>query len=266
MTLVQGFKYAIKDFKKIINVAKLSIWQMMLYILFLATLLSLPVVWQFGQSVMGIKEDAKEIAQNIPEFTVEGGHLTASEGGIFLTDSLIVTLAPNKERTEEDVISDATSSAIAIGLFPDKITIALPNNQMTTSILGSSHFSISYKEAGLAGFSKKELQESLTLRLPWWMYALLFILVLYPVMLNFLINIFLITACTTLAVRFFGIRIRFGAGLKMIVFSSTWSVIIMTLLNFTGLVYNEIFVMVVLTMLVFYQVIKSILPPRTKNS
>ena len=256
MTLVQGFKYAIKDFKKIINVAKLSIWQMMLYILFLATLLSLPVVWQFGQSVMGIKEDAKEIAQNIPEFTVEGGHLTASEGGIFLTDSLI----------EEDVISDATSSAIAIGLFPDKITIALPNNQMTTSILGSSHFSISYKEAGLAGFSKKELQESLTLRLPWWMYALLFILVLYPVMLNFLINIFLITACTTLAVRFFGIRIRFGAGLKMIVFSSTWSVIIMTLLNFTGLVYNEIFVMVVLTMLVFYQVIKSILPPRTKNS
>lgn len=262
-SLMQSFKFALVDFKKIIQVVILPFWKVILYSLFLAAIMSLPFIFQVSQTASTLREDAQKIAQQLPEFTIVDSKLTpdtTSEEkyaeGIFMTDSLIVTFDPQDARKENALKADASPTTIALGFFSDKLLVVLPTNSMMDSLSESGDFSFTYQELGLEGFTKSDLSTALKFRLPWWSYALLFVLTLYPVLLNFLFDILFITLFATLFARFFRIHLRFMPAVKLVIFSSTWGVFLTTLLSFIQPAFNNMFLMTFLTMLVFYQALK----------
>ncbi|WP_071131759.1 DUF1189 domain-containing protein [Enterococcus timonensis] len=258
MTFWQGLRYALTDFRKLMNVVFMPFWKVMVYSLFLAGILTVPIVWQMGLASDTFKSDAQTITHQLPDFEIKNHQLTAAnnQSGIFMTDHLIVTFDPGDQRTAKEVYADASISTISVGLFSDQVVVGLPSSEVLNSVLGGNHFTFNYDEANLEGFSKAELSDTLQMRLPWWLYVLLFLVALYPVLLNLLINIIFLTIAGLLYGLMKGVRIRFMAAMKMVVFASTWSVVVMAVLSFIGLPYNEMFVMMVLTLIVFSQILR----------
>lgn len=261
-SLLKSFRFALIDFRKIIQVVVLPFWKVILYSLFLAAIMSLPFIFQVGQTATNLREDAEKIIQQLPNFTIQNEKLTPETSGkektegIFMTNSLIVTFDPQNARKESDLKLDASPTTIALGFFSKRLVVVLPTNSMMDSLSQNGELSFSYKELGLEGFTKQDLSKIFQFRLPWWSYALLFALTLYPVLLNFLFDILFITLFATLFARFFRIHLRFMPAIKLVIFSSTWGVFLTTIFSFIQPAFNNMFLMTLLTMLVFYQALK----------
>ncbi|MGX7199941.1 DUF1189 family protein [Enterococcus nangangensis] len=259
MTLFQGFRFALTDFKKLIQAVLFPFWKVILYALFLAGLLVVPLLVEFGETVANLKADAQTITEQMPEFDIQDGALNtqATEGEIYLTDHLIVTFDPAGKRSTEAVIGDAVGNIIAVGLLPNELVIGLPDNAMAESFFDAGHLEIPYTSADMEGFNTATLKEAVHLRIPLWVYLLLFLLVLYPVLLNFLISVLIITLGAHLYTRLRLLRLLFSATFKIVVFASTLPVLVMVALNLLGINYNQLLLMTILTLLVFARVIRA---------
>lgn len=266
MTLVQAFVASVSNFKKMLHVVTMPFWKVMLYSLFLAGLLAVPMIVSVANTAATLRADAQTIAKKLPAFSIKDDKLTtADEGQIYLANSLIMTFDPEGKRTEEEIIADTKGNTIAVGLLPDSLILALPANTVTDSFFEAGHFSITYEDADLDDLDNQMLADTLKIRIPVFIYVILFFIALYPIMLNFLINILFITVFAHFYARINRLAFRFSATLKLVIFSSTLSVLAMTLLNLFGVSYNQLLLMVILTMIVFQRALlslkKTLLPP-----
>lgn len=236
-----------------------------LYLLLLAVILSLPVIYQATLITKTIQEDGEKIIQKLPEFSIEDDTLVTKEktdGFIYQTDSIIFTFDPNDKRTKKEIESDATSNVLVIGLLKKDIVMILPRVGTTTDIMDDNVLSIPYSTPQASVLSKNVLEQlfaSNTSRSMW--FSIIFFVTWSMVFVNLFMDILILSFFANLFTKFRLIGFRYKDVFKIIVYAATLPSILTAILQFVWPTISFGSVGVALTLLIYFNA----LPKRIKK-
>lgn len=235
MSYIHALKNSLFKIDQLQTIKDLKFGKAIAHLLFLSLILAIPISAQVVQIFGTIRQDGQQIAENIPDFTIQEGHLVTEknqEGFIYQTDSIIFTFDPEGKRTAQDISEDMLGNLLSVGLLQEGAVITLPATESVTSILGSNQLSIPYSSAQISQLTGKSLRQSiLENQLPWWIFPLTFLVALYPAFISLIFTMILATLFANLIARFRGLQPRFLNNLKIIIFCSTVPVLVTMILN-----------------------------------
>lgn len=255
--------YRFKDLKK---ARFLGFGKVVLYVLLLSLFLTIPVTKHVLAIFHDIQSDGQKIAQKLPDFTIENGTLTPKndeEGFIYQTDSIIFTFDPEGKREVKNISNDLMGNFLSIGLLPTELVVALPSSGITTQVFGSNLLEFPYKN-GLTTLDGAHIRDYLSeQRLPWWMFALTFLVSLYPAFINLLTTLLITAIGASIMSGLKRVKISFLENLKILVFCSTLPVILSALVELFTLNFDGSFFIILATLFIYNQATNGL--PKKEN-
>lgn len=250
------FKQSLFQLTHLHQAKKMPFWKVILYVVFLSAILALPITKQLFSIMQDIKSDGQKIASKLPDFTITDGKLkTASktEGFIYQTNSIIFTFDPEGKRSLNDVTADSVGTAVGLGLLQDEFVVAFPKSGAADSLLGANQFEIPYSKGTLDGLNSKDLKESLDgASFPFWIRLIVFVFTLYPTFLNLIFNLLMITIGANLYSKIRLYKLRFLDCLKISTYCATLPVIASSILHFINRSFDDSFLIVFVSLVVFF--------------
>ncbi|OJG73280.1 hypothetical protein RV12_GL000687 [Enterococcus quebecensis] len=235
-------------------------WKVILYVIFLSIILTLPITKQVFTILQDIKDDGQKIAAKLPEFKVTDGKLQTqnqAEGFIYQTNSIIFTFDPEGKRSLNDVSADSVGNAISLGFLKDEFIVSLPDSGAADSLLGTNQFEVPYSKGTLDGLNSQDLKQALDeANIPFWIKLVIFIFTLYPTLINLIVNLLLITIGANLYSKLRLYKLRFFDCLKIVTYCATLPVIISSFLHFINLTFDDSFLIVFVSLLIFFLAIR----------
>ncbi|EPH99573.1 MULTISPECIES: DUF1189 domain-containing protein [unclassified Enterococcus] len=233
MTTKQLIISSLTRFKDLKSSRDVPFWKAIIYLLALSIIMALPISYQISQVLRSIHSDGQQIAEKIPDFTIEDGkiHTEKKEGFIYQTNSIIFTFDPEGKRTSKDVATDLMGNFISFGLLKDELVIALPNSGLTSSLFGDNTLEVSYTNETLQGFDGTQLRNMLgESAIPFWVKIVVFLAAIYPSFLNLLFLLIMGTFSAYIYARLRLTRATFLECAKTMIYSFTLPVLISTVL------------------------------------
>lgn len=265
MTFKETLRSTLKDFQSLMNVIYFSGWKVFGYFLILGLISSLPLFFSLTNNFRHVKQNIETVVQKVPDFTIEKNTLKVDnekKGGIFLTNSLILTLDETGQRTPENIIADASATAASIGFLPHELVFGFPKG--LSDFIPQDSYTVSYADGQLNGFSKKDLQLIPKL-FPSQLWILFFFISFLAAIIDYLITIILLTFVAMVLGRFFfSLQIRFAAIFKIMIFASTWGVLLATFFHFLHVPFDALFLIGIPTVGIFLKMIKDLSHPIIK--
>lgn len=260
MSLMQLAKYSFFNFSQLKEARKVGLGKIIGYLILLSFLSTIPLVTHVFQGMQEIRTDGQTIAEKIPPFRIQEGRLTtetSGEGFIYQTDSIIFTFDPDGQRTSEDISNDLMGNLFSIGLLPESIVIALPANDLTTSLLGSSQLELSYQENNLEQLDAPSLKEILSYnQMPWWIHLVVFLVALYPSFLSLLFTLLIGSIFTNIYCRIRMVPYSFLDNLKILAVSITLPVCLTTVVQFFTYSFDASTFILMASIFIFPQTVK----------
>lgn len=255
------FKHSLFRLTDLNQAKKMPFWKVILYVFFLSIILALPITKQIFSIMNDIKSDGQEIATKLPDFNITDGKFQISqeaEGFIYQTNSIIFTFDPDGKRTLNDVAADSVGSAVGLGFLKDEFVVALPNSGAADALLGANQFEVPYSKGTLDGLNSKELKLALDkANVPFWIKLIVFIVTLYPTFINLVINLLMITIGANLYSKIRLYKLRFLDCLKIATYCATLPVIISSILHFLTRSFDDSFLIVFTSLLIFFFAIRN---------
>ena len=236
-----------------------------LYLLLLAVILSLPVIYQAVEITKTIQQDGEKIIQKLPDFSIKDNTLITNEktdGFIYQTDSIIFTFDPTDKRSKKDIESDATSNVLVVGLLKNEIMMIFPRVGTSTDIMDSNVVSIPYTLPQTNRLSKQFLEQLLasnSSQSTW--FSLIFFVTWMMMFVNLFFDIVILAFFANLFTKFRLIGFRYKDVFKIIVYAATFPSVLTALLQFIWPSISFGSVGVALTLLIYFNA----LPKRLKR-
>ncbi|WP_086315649.1 hypothetical protein A5821_003152 [Enterococcus sp. 7F3_DIV0205] len=254
------FKHSLFQLNDLHQAKKMPFWKVILYVLFLSIILALPITKQIFSIMQDIKNDGQKIAAKLPDFKITDGKFQTAkgaEGFIYQTNSIIFTFDPDGKRSVNDVTADSVGNAVGLGFLQDEFVIALPNSGAADSLLGASQFEVPYSKGTLDGLNSDNLKKSLDeANVPFWIKLVVFIFTLYPTFINLIINLLMVTIGANLYSKIRLYKLRFLDCLKISTYCATLPVIISSVLHFINSAFDDSFLIVFISLLIFFFAIR----------
>ncbi|MDN6639852.1 MAG: DUF1189 domain-containing protein [Tetragenococcus sp.] len=260
MTLLQLAKNSVLHFNKLKNAKKIGFGKIILYLLLLSLIAAIPITIQVGNVFSDIQSDGEQIAEQIPDFTIEDGEMQTQEqdGFIYQTDSIIFTFDPEGQRTPEDISSDMIGNFLSVGLLQNEAVLSVQSNEATEAVLGDNQFEFSYDEERLQNLSGEELRDELSQsNLPWWTPLIILVVAAYPSFINLIITFLITTIIGNLYSRIRRVKNRFLDNLKIMIASATLPVIIGAVINSFSARFDSTTFVAILAFFIFMRAIKN---------
>lgn len=236
-----------------------------LYLLLLAIVLSLPVIYQATLITKTIQDDGEKIIQKLPDFSIEDNTLVTKEktdGFIYQTDSIIFTFDPTDKRTKKEIESDATGNVLVVGLLKKEVIMILPRVSTTTDIMDNNVLSIPYSMYQANGLNKQILEKLFTSNSSQSMwFSVIFFVTWFMVFFNLFVDIVILAFFANLFTKFRLIGFRYKDVFKIIVYAATLPSILTAILQFIWPAISFGSVGVALTLLIYFNA----LPKRIKK-
>lgn len=250
------FKHSLFRLTDLHQAKKMPFWKVILYVVFLSVILALPVTKQIFSIMQDIKTDGQEIAEKLPDFTITNGKLktaNGAEGFIYQTNSIIFTFDPDGKRSLNDVTADSVGNAVGLGFLQNEFVVALPNSGAADSLFGTNQFEVPYSKGTLDGLNSKDLKEALDeASVPFWVKLIVFVFTLYPTFINLVISLLMITIGANLYSKIRLYKLRFLDCLKISTYCATLPVIVSSILHFINLSFDDSFLIVFVSLLLFF--------------
>lgn len=260
MTTFQLFKKAFLSVSDLHQAKKMPLWKVIFYTIFLSAILALPIARQVFAVLHDIKMDGQKIAQKLPDFSIEKGKLTTTAknaGFIYQTNSIIFTFDPDGKRDVRDIHNDLIGDMLGVAFLQNELVVALPNSGVTESTLGTNQLLLPYKNGTLDGINAKTIKQALNkAAIPWWTKGLIFLVSLYPVFINLIVDLLIATLGASLYAKTRFYRLRFLDCLKIITYCGTVPAIISSLLHFFTPALDTGYLMILLSLFFFFIAIK----------
>lgn len=224
------------QFQDLQEAKKLILAKVIGHLTLLSFILAVPITMQTIHIFQIVRQDAQEIAQKIPNFTIQNGELVVDskeKGFIYQTDSIILTFDPHEKRNPKEVEQDLVGNFLSVGLLKNQLLITLPASENLTTLLGSNQMKIPYSNPTLADLNGADLRESLlNQQLPWWIIPLTLSIAIYPTFLSMIFTTITATLIANLYLNFRRLKPNFLNTYKIIVFASTLPVFLAALVSF----------------------------------
>lgn len=235
MSYIQLVQASFRQFDQLKAAKKLAFSKIVGHLILLSLIFAIPISIQVLGIFSSIQKDGRQIAQKIPDFSIQNNQLTpneAQDGFIYQTDSIIFTFDPNGLRDSEAISNDLVGNFLSVGLLKEEIILSFPATENVTTLLGTNQLKIPYSNPQLQHLTGKGLRESINQnQFPWWLFPLVFLVALYPSFITIGFSLLLTTLFANLFGRFRGLRQTFLENLKIVVMASTMPVIIATIVN-----------------------------------
>ncbi|MHC5372498.1 DUF1189 domain-containing protein [Enterococcus sp. LJL120] len=263
MTNWKLFLASFYQFDQLQAARKIPFWKTILYALFLGVILALPIAQGVFSFVGDIQTDGTQIAAEIPDFHFENGEIVTddTDGFIYQTDTIVFTFDPEGQRTPQEISSDLVGNLFSIGFSKNELIIAFANSDMISAVFGSNIFEIPYDNETLAQLTGADIRQMLTeTQLPFWMEALVFLFLLYPVWLSLMFTLLFGGITCFLFSTLRRIRLTFFETLKISVYSATVPIILSALISFFLPSFDVSLFTMLLTLFIFSRATKSLAP------
>ncbi|NWO00074.1 DUF1189 domain-containing protein [Tetragenococcus halophilus] len=260
MRFLQLVKNSILHFNELKNAKNIGFGKMILYLLLLSLIAAIPITLQVRQVFSDIQSDGQEIAEQIPDFTVEDGKMQTNEqdGFIYQTDSIIFTFDPKGQRTSDDISKDMIGNFLSVGLLQEEAVLSLQSNEATEAILGDNQFELSYDDSRIQNLTGEMIQNELSQsKLPWWTLLVALLVATYPSFINLIVILLITTIIGNLYSRIQRTSNRFLDNLKIMIASATLPVIIGAVINSFSPGFDSTMLIAILAFFIFMQAIKS---------
>ncbi|WP_207695659.1 hypothetical protein DOK67_0001650 [Enterococcus sp. DIV0212c] len=254
------FKSSLFRFSDLRSAKNMPFWKVILYIVFLSVVLAFPITKQMFSVMKDIRNDGQKIAAKLPDFKIDAGKLHTAkntEGFIYQTNSIIFTFDPEGKRALSDIAADSVGEAVSLGLLKDEFVIVFPNSGVAVSLFDANQFEIPYSKGSLDGLSSQNIKKGLdTASLPFWIRLIVFIFTLYPTFINLIINLLMIAVGANLYSKVRLYKLRFLECLKITTYCATLPVILSSLLHFISRSFDDNFLIVFVSLLIFFFAIR----------
>lgn len=260
MTLLQLAKNSIMHFNKLKDAKNIGFGKIIIYLLLLSLIAAIPITLQVRNVFSDIQSDGAEIAEQIPDFTIEDGQIQTEEqqGFIYQTDSIIFTFDPEGQRTADDISTDMIGNFLSVGLLQNKAVLSLQSNEATESILGDNQFEFSYTDEQFQNLSGEELRNELSQsQLPWWTPLVVLLVATYPSFINLIVTLLIASIIANLYSRIRRVKNRFLDNLKIMIASATLPIIIGAIINCFSASFDSTTFVAILSFFIFTQATKS---------
>lgn len=261
MSLIQLAKHSFFNFPQLKEARKVGLGKIIFYIFLLSALSAIPITFQVLQIFKDIQTDGKEIANQIPDFTIEDGKLkteNAEKGFIYQTNSIIFTFDPEGRRTPEDVSKDMVGNFLSVGLLSEELIVTLPSTDATSSILGGNKLELLYTDLTnpqlLNGKMLRDMLENH--QTPWWVFVIIFAVALYPSFLSLITSILIATLFGNIYCRFRQVRYSFIDNLKIATLCVTLPVVVATLVHALTYTFDSSTFILLSTLFIFTRAVR----------
>lgn len=235
------------------------------YMLFLTLIMSLPAILQSVKLINSFKEDATKIVQKMPDFEIKNNQLTTDKkdsGFVFQTNSVIFTFDPDGKRSVADVSQDGVDRVIPIAFLQDKIVIVSPRVNASADVVDTKTIEIPYHSIPNNDFINREAIKNITSSNfnNMSLIIIFVILNLLVLLLNFALNTLLLTLLANITNRLRFITLRFSQTYRVMVYCASVPILAMSVLQlvFPTIPFGSI--TLGLTLLVYFNVIHSLMP------
>lgn len=259
MSLLQLAKNSILHFNRLKYAKNIGFGKIVLYLLLLSLIAAIPITLQVRNTFSEIQSDGEQIAEQIPDFTIEDGNIQTDEqeGFIYQTDFIIFTFDPDGQRTSEDISNDMVGNFLSVGLLQDEAVLSVQSNEATEAVLGDNQFEFSYTEDRLQNLSGEALRNELSQSdLPWWTPLVVLLIATYPSFINLIVTFLIVTIIGNLYSRIRRVKNRFFDNLKIMIASATLPVIMGAIINSFILGFDSTTFIAILSFFIFTQAIK----------
>lgn len=234
--------------------------KIILFLLLLSVMYAIPITFQAYQVFQSLFTDSQEIAEKIPDFTIENNTLTPAEpteGFIYQTDSIIFTFDPEGKRTATDVSGDMVGNLVSIGLLQKELVVSLPDSGVTSALFDSNQLKISYQNSALENLNGENLRQTLiTNQIPWWVFAVTFFIALYPSFLNLIMTLLIAALIGNIYAKFKRYDFSLYETLKIIILSAALPTLLSAILQFILPDYFSTTLILVGSVFIYSQAIK----------
>lgn len=235
MSYIQLVKASFRQFDQLKAAKTLAFGKIVGHLILLSLIFAIPISFQVMKIFSAIQTDGREIAQKIPDFTIQNNQLTvdkSQEGFIYQTDSIIFTFDPDGKRDATAISNDLVGNFLSVGLLKDQLIVSLPATENITTVLGSNQLKIPYSNPQMQQLTGEILRASINQnQLPWWLLPLIFLIALYPSFITIGFSLLFTTLFANLFGRFRGLRQTFLENFKIVVMASTLPVMVAVIVN-----------------------------------
>lgn len=200
------------------------------YLLFLSLVMLIPMSVQMIGLLQNLRTDGIEIAQTIPDFTIEQNRLMATEpmkSYIHYTDTFAFFFDPNGDVSEKDVDTsiETTTSLIGIALLQEKLYFYTPVYSFSTSYTQLSSLTAEQIRELFQAVGNLSGLSAVVFGLFFWSFVLL----------NLLIELLIYTLFANIYSTLMGMRHKFSDTWKIVMVASTLPTVFFALLEFVGI-------------------------------
>ncbi|MGX7058338.1 DUF1189 domain-containing protein [Vagococcus humatus] len=264
MTNFQLFKAAFKHPKALIQAKDRTFGKVIGHIMLLALLLCIPIAIQSIQTLKVIQKDMVSITEKMPEFNIQQNQLKTEKqasGFIYQTNYMYFTFDPDGKRTSEDIQKDLIGNRIGAALLKDQVVFAVTQDNLMASFLPTTLKKIPYKDFDTTDINKDFF---VTLahsngRLGAIILAS-FLIGFLPIFFNFMFDLLILTIGGHFYSKMRRTPLSFAQHFKIIAFCSSIPAVISIFLTSFFPQVDSNFVLLLMTLIIFMQVINKNYP------
>lgn len=260
MTFRQLIKGSLFRFEDLKSAKDTPFWKSIVYLLGLSLLLAIPSVYQALQVMNQLKADSLEIAEKIPDFTIENGQIHTDQpekGFIYQTNSIILTFDPAGKRSQQDVEKDLIGNYFSVGLLKDQAIVVLPDyGGVSSAMFGDNVLKFSYKQAPLKNMTGDKIRTGLEdLEMPVWTPLIMLLAGIYPSFINLFITLIFAGIAGMIVAKLRLRRVTFFECFKTIIFCATIPTILATIVLLFQPNFDSSILITLISLFIFFQVI-----------
>ena len=255
------FKDAFVRPQEIGRAKELSKKKTFLYLVLLSLIMLIPMSFQVVNVLQNLHTDGAEIAEKIPDFSIENDTLSVPEkmkSYIHHTDTFTFFFDPNGEISEKEVDDSIANTTSMIG-------VALLKNEL---YFNASLYTFSTPYDQIRTFTADQIREPFrTIGNLGGLSSILFGFIFwFIVFINLLIELLIYTLFANIFSSLMGIRQKFGQTWKIVMVASTLPITFFALLDFVGVTpIFELEAKGIAIMVLFLLAMKPLIPSNRKK-
>ncbi|CAM3253523.1 DUF1189 family protein [Vagococcus fessus] len=260
MSLFQLFKTAFTNPQRLLFGLGKSFPKVFLYILFLGTLLAIPIGVQVTKLVTQSQEDLQHIVEKMPEFKIKANKLTPDKtdsGFIYQTDRFMFSFDPDNKLSDKEIQSDLIGNILGFGMLDDHLLMTVNDESMISTFMPSNLISVPYSSFDTSFLNKEWFEQQAQPSKKTILFIVLaWIVAIVPVTVDLLFMLFTLSLLANIWVKLSKSPLRLSESFKLMTFSATLPVVIASLFSLFSQAINPMVFVMVLTYFIFLRVIR----------
>lgn len=218
MIFFQTLKAAIFKPTELYKTKNMPIGRLILYLLLLTCLAAIPIVMSANNTITNAQTTLNDYLNHTPNFSIKNNTLQTKkkDGFIYKENNMTLVFDPENKETPDELMNSLNDDLFGMSLRKNEMVYTISKNNPAYSILPSNPLVLTYKQMKMNGITKQNIKTVINSpQLKSIFLTTMFIIALFPSLINLLLNILLTALIALMYCKMMGISLKFGQVFKI---------------------------------------------------